>query len=443
MLGAMTRTACCAGIAAALMLVAQGAGAGARLPCGSVQVFSDAAVNVLVLPYRYEAPREFDAHSASSRLAALIQQESLFAMLKYGSIGATELVEERGRFCDVREALSAVAAGSGNGKLLPGHGLAVIWGRIYEDKSEVYIQSYIRFLRRDVREAFSVELAREGGPALRLVAPLPAQAVALAPRRLTQNDLKAIEKAAAAALVLRNEPRDSAPGRPMYDSPIEPLAYSVEAAQGDWMRVRSFFDPSKTGWVRARTDEEGWALRRFLPELGNLDGVAGYLRLRSSDRAGPVADPKRVYGWVRRAFEGYEKAVGKDAAPEAAGLARAMAGLLLWTQPVLAGDQGRAEAAKLFREALEFIPASPEARVLSAVTAPLSGEPRVLDKVALASLDRGLLAAAALDARNRAALENLERLYGYASESPSISPYGIEELRGRLAAVKAAQGGPR
>ena len=420
-------------LCAILLFTASGAWAGARLPCQDLRIFSKAAVNALVLPYRYEKPIAFDPRSAGSRLAALIQQETLFSMLKYGSVGATELVSENGRVCDVREVISRI----GREKMLtPGYGLAIIWGRIYEEQQQVFVQSYIRFLRRGEEETIQVDLSGPENQALQFSASLPAQAVAMVPRRLTHKDLAEIERRIADTLVIRKEPRDAAAGKRLYESASEPLTYGVMEAKGDWMRIQSYVT-GETGWVRARMDDQAWTLRSFLPELGYLEGVAAYLRLRAASHL-PLNDSKRVFGWMRRAFANYERAVGKDAAPEASGIAKSMMGIVQWTQPD-ATVGGREPAARLFHEAFEQMPDSSEARVLATITAPLLRPSRIIDKDAVADINRGLLGAIAVDPRNLSALTNLERLYEFAGRNTSLAPYQSEELRARLAVVKSAR----
>jgi hypothetical protein len=314
--------------------------------------------------------------------------------------------------------------------------VALIWGRIYEEKADLYVQSYIRFLRLGEAEAVDVTLPGTGDLSFR--ARLPAQASALTPRKVAVRDLEEIERRGRATLVLHPSP-GAGTGRPLAESPIEPLIYGVIAAQGDWMRIRSEIT-GREGWVRARLDDEAWALRRLMPELAYFDAVIGYLRLRTIEQTPLASAPQRVFGWVARAFNAYEEAVGRDAAPDAAGLAKSMMGLLLWTHPEIAeGGNGRVRAARMFAEAFERMPGSPEARMLAALTAPLLDDAPATGEKLVAGIDRGLLGALAIDPRNATALANLERLYGFAQRNPALSPYGPEQLKFRLDALKSAR----
>ena len=414
------------------------AAAGGRLPCPEARVFDSAAVNLLVLPYRYTGNRYGGPDSAAGRLAALIQQEALFSMLKFGSVGATELIDVGGDFCDPRRVAERVLVGGSPDKVRPGHGLIVMWGRIYEQGGELYVQSYLRFLRRDRPEQFDVAMPGSSyGPPLQLQAALPVQAVAFAPRRFTQADLDEVARSAQKALLLHDDKRK--PIGPLASSPNEPLAYGVTETSGDWMKVRSFIS-GRSGWVQARVETPAWSLRRFLPELAYLEGVAGYLRLRTADKVPLTTSPARQFAAVERGFADYEKSIGRDAAPEALALALQMKGVLLWTMPELrpSAAQARSDAARLFEDARAVLPESPGSRALAAVTsAYLKGEPAVT-KDSLERINEGLLDALAVNAGYAPALRNLEKVYAYSAAAPAASPYGNEELGRRLQIVRGA-----
>jgi len=438
-------------IAGLCALLSTTALAGGRLPCPEARVFEGAAVSLLVLPYRYTGGRFEEEAAAGSRLAALIQQESLFAMLKYGSVGATELVWKAGFDCTPPAVMNRVLGSSGPGKVRPGHALIVVWGRIYEEGDELYVQTYLRFLRRDRSESIDVTVPGTGVQPLVLTAGLPAQAVAFVPRRLTRKDLAEIEIRAREALVLREAPSFTSKSMgPLAPSPMEPLAYGVIDARDGWMLVRSFITGTQ-GWVPARWESPAWSLRRFMPELAYLDAVAGYLRLRAQDVAPPTSNPQAQFDAVRGGLAAYERAIGNDVAPEAAGLARAMTATLLWTvpglqlrdvseekQPQVAQRPPRRAAAQLFEDARKVLPESPGTRVLAAVTSPyLTAEP-LAGAPAFAKINEGLVDALAVGATFSAALNNLERLYTHLARVPGASPYGQPELTRRLEIVRGA-----
>jgi hypothetical protein len=254
----------------------------------------------------------------------------------------------------------------------------------------------------------------------------------MVPRKLTVADLSEIEKRAARALILHKDPGGGISEMGLSMSPNEPLAYGVVKAQGSWMLVRNDVTGAE-GWVEARMDSDAWALRRFLPELNYLEGVVGYLRLRTATKVPLATDADRIYGWMAARFADYARGVGQDAAVEATGLASAMLGVALWDQA-----PRRGEAAGLFQTAMRNMPGSSAARELAAVTSPLLREGVSLQGDNLKAVDRGLLDATALDPASASALANLQRLYEFAIATGALPAYSPEELKTRLAAVSEA-----
>jgi hypothetical protein len=222
----------------------------------------------------------------------------------------------------------------------------------------------------------------------------------------------------------------------------------VLRVQGDWMYVRSIIT-NQEGWMRARADADNWALRRLLPELGYLDAVAGYLRLRGPRQQPFKGDLKVLYGWVRGLFDGYERAVGRDAAQGPAALARVILGLAQWhTEGLGSAAERRHVASGLFDEATRLAPEVPDYRNFSAVATPYAAENSLqLTRAMAQRLDGTLLGVVALDASNRVALRNLERLYftmqtqdGQAGNDPV---YAAPELTQRLEIVRKSLEGTR
>ena len=110
-------------------------------PCSDPVVFGDAAVNALVLPWRAQAgPPALQA--ASRQMSALAHLQLLMAMLKFGSIGVVDLVAEPGQVCDVDQVLTRVSRyGVASGRLKAGQGVVVLWGRLFEQDGELFLQS--------------------------------------------------------------------------------------------------------------------------------------------------------------------------------------------------------------------------------------------------------------------------------------------------------------
>ncbi|MGH8628805.1 MAG: hypothetical protein ACREYC_27280, partial [Gammaproteobacteria bacterium] len=392
----------------------------------------------LILPYRYSDRRTTpNEETIGARLASLIQQEVLFSMLKYESIGATELVSYGGKLCDVNDVIRMVTDPDNQRSVPVGGGLAIIWGRIYEEGDSIFVQSYVRFVLVGVDNTITVSLSTKDKP-VELRATLPSQGVAMAPRRMTTKDFREIEARSARTLVLRDEPNEAVPSRTYPRGPHEPLTYWVVDHRGDWMRIKSQMT-GEEGWVRARFDDEPWSLRRLLPELAYLDGVIGYLRLETKVGS-QLRNGIRLRTWMETAFARYEREVGTDAAREAIALSRVLLGKIVWSQSYRLANPGAAKpGAELFREAWTLIPESSEARNLAAVTSQLLRTEYELTRESIAAINTGLLGAIAMDGRNLQALRNLENLYRYAMTQPELSTYTRPELEQRLTLLKEAQ----
>lgn len=420
--------------------LAAAAQAGSQLPCSEPRVFQGAAVNSFVLPFRYVGNQPTaELLRASRQISALVHFEILFGLLKHGAVGGTDLVAVPGLVCDVDTVIGQVTRGGGPGSLRPGQTLVLTWGRLFEQGDELYVQTYVRFLRqgsgRPEREALQVALAGDGTK-LDLVGNLPAQAITFPPRRITRQDLTRIADEFRAAMVVRPVKDMNVAGQSIDFAPERPFPYGVTRAEGDWMWIEPMAGGPK-GWVRARTGGDGqpgeWSLQRWLPELAYVDAVAGFMRLRAGAAFG-AAPRERTRAAIDGALQRYEQAVDADDAPAAYGLARAMQGFLDWG----ARPEQRTQAAQRFAEARKLMPEYAAARNLAAVTRPLlAGD--VLDGPVTARLVRELNGALALDPGDRTVLDNMERVYKVYTARRDWSPYDPEAVAQRLATVQATR----
>jgi hypothetical protein len=427
-------------------LAPRAASAGAARPCSEPAVFQGAAVNSFVLPYRYVGNRPTpELEQASRQIAALVHLELLFAMLKYGAIGGTDLLAEPGAVCDVDQVIARVSRGRGPGALLPGQTLVVVWGRLFEDGDQLYLQSYLRFLRQGEKGPVpeTISVAAGGGVALPLRAALPAQSLAFPPRRISKADLASVGAEFRKSMVVRPKPTLTVEGKSIDFGAERSFPYYVTKttrteSEGDWMWIEPMAD-GPAGWVRARTIDkpDEWSLQRWLPELAYVDAIHGFMRLRARDGEGLGGERLNNIGkWIDAGFVRFEGAVRAEEGPAAYGLARAVRGFATWQlRPDAAG---RAAAARLFAEARTFMPEYAAARNLAAVTRPLATELK-LDAQAIDKMHRDLVGAVALDPRDAFVLGNLDRLYRTMRAQPALSSLKPHELDQRMAVVQAAR----
>jgi hypothetical protein len=294
---------------AVLMIVmgalAPAARAGAPMvSCDHPFVFSNAKVNAVILPYTYSGEAERPLSVAAQKLSGLIYLNTLFSLLKFQSIGAVQLTAsepaERARCTDkvVLNKLIGKSPGA-QAQLRPGGGLVIIWGRLYEEGDDIYVQSYVRFLRRDVAE----EIQFKAGKQI-FRAALVSQAIAFPPRKLSIADLNHIAEEDKRSSGIRNVPDLNAPSRPLpvSTSPYDPpFGYSITEIRGDWMKVVPFEPEYPGGWVLGRFKDSEWSLTRKIPEIDYLEALTGYLMYRST----PTADAAAI----ARAFHNYDTLV--------------------------------------------------------------------------------------------------------------------------------------
>jgi hypothetical protein len=429
--------------------------AGSQLPCSEPRVFQGAAVNAFVLPFRYVGNQPTpELLQASRQISALVHFEILYGMLKYGAVGGTDLVAVPGRLCDVDEVVDRVTRGSGPGVMRPGQTLVLVWGRLYEEGEQLYLQSYLRFLRQGAsgpeRETLRVALAG-GSTALELRGGLPVQAIAFPPRRIGRADLARVAADFRTAMVVRPVKDMNAPGQSIDFVAERPFPYGITRAEGDWMWIQPMAG-GPAGWVRARQNEAAGAeressLQRWMPELAFVDAAAGFMRLRAGSGLAGAARERALAaidaGLARfeRAFEGHSE--GGEAGA-ALGLGRAMQGFARWDAgPGTAAAAARAQAAELFAQARSRMPEYAAARNLAAITRPLLRAPAeaapgpMLDARSLDRLARELTGALALDPADAQALENMDRVYRVYATRRDWSPFDSEELAARRAVIQA------
>lgn len=349
-------------VAATLALLpATRAEAGAvGVSCLHPLVFPDAAVNVVFLPYRYAGDSPAVTET-SVRLSALAQLDTLFSIVKYGSVGAVQLVvnapsDEAECTADVvARKLLGLQPGAAE-RLAPGHSAVLAWGRFYEVAGQTYVQTYVRIIARDVAiDAIDVTIADR-----RFKGHLSSTGFAFAPRLVTRAELDQIQQQAASALKVYDRPSTTSRATPMKVDSSAPIVYLVTKVQGDWMEIQAAAS-GPSGWVRGDTPIGEWSLRRKLPEFIFIEGIVGFLKARS--------EPGRADSAARRAaISALDKTLGtfneakiqiRSPAPLALAVGKQMLG---WLQlgPEAGADQlKRAETA--FFDAASLVPYSADA----------------------------------------------------------------------------------
>jgi hypothetical protein len=260
--------------------------------CDRPFVFTDAKVNAVILPYTYSGEAERPLSVAAQKLSGLIYLNTLFSLLKFKSIGVVQLTAsgpaERAQCTDTIVLNKLVGKSPGaRAQLRIGGGLVMIWGRLYEEGDDIYVQTYVRFLRRGVAEEIQFKAGEQT-----FRADLVSQAIAFPPRKLSITDLNHIAEEFKRSSGIRDVPDLHAPSRPLpvSMSPFDPpFGYSIAEIRGDWMKVVPFEPQYPGGWVLGKIESSEWSLDQKIPEISYVEGLTGYLTYRSTPTADAAA----------------------------------------------------------------------------------------------------------------------------------------------------------
>jgi hypothetical protein len=354
------------------VLPARAMAGASNVPCSAPFVFSNAAVNAVVLPYSLP-PALGSESAAGDKLGALVQLETILSIAKFGSIGVVQLTNDARGSCTPEAVLDKLTGKRPGARQImkAGNGLILIWGRIFQSGPDLFLQTYIRFVRPGIEESIELSVGDRT-----LTGALSTQAFACAPRKIALRDLEAIERQFAASRLLHAEPSSSSPTQPVSSAPF---SYWITDVRGDWVKVQSMSSPTASapfgGWMQARAPDAQWSLRRHMPELYFVEAVAGYLSARIPQT--PAAAAQRALQNAETALTRYLDAwgvnavLGSDAAAGGTPLAVAVPRQLAGFMALMRGrdtDTAVAEARTQFERAATLAPQSSAARNLVALT---------------------------------------------------------------------------
>ena len=420
----------------------------AFVPCEHPSVWPDAAVNAVIMPYRYIGTGRSPAAKTGAELTVLVQTQMLYSMLKYGGVGSTALATSEapgiGGECSAEKVWRKIlgqerkSLGQEQGardQLIKGHGVVMLWGYLYEEGDDIIVQTYARFARREVEDSLTLSLT-PGGDA-QLIGRLPAEGFAFGARHITRQTLHEITRAFGDAAVLRTAPSNSAApsSRVMLDS-SRPFGYRVLEASGEWMKIEST-DGKASGWIMARPPVAGRSLDEVLPELTLAEALVGYLRYRMAlDGSAPHRNSERIVGWTRRALEHFYRSGGSAESPAAAATARVIAGHLDILSASGANTPDAVKRANAeYAKAAELMPYSAPARNLHTMTTfygAVHGGPEKRGAGLVTTADE-FMRTLALDPHNRDLLRNMDQLSRQMNTAPADTL--LPGFRQRKAAV--------
>lgn len=268
-------------LAITLLLAPSPAKAIAQLSCWEPGVFGGAAVNVVLIPYTYTGAERWRPLSQAAENLSLLLQLDVLSAARYGSLGVIRLQGDAEE-CRPERVLGMLRRGevSGeHGQLRDGGGVAVLWGRFFEAKGTLYVQSYLDFFRYNADESIRLPLNTPAG-ALEFTVRLPAHRVAFRPRSVALSDLEDVNRFFAETSTLRQEPDPSAPLVQAEPFDVRDFVYGVRPAGEGWLELVPYGDVPG-GYVRLGGETSDF-LKRLLPELALVDAAIGYLTYRAA-----------------------------------------------------------------------------------------------------------------------------------------------------------------
>jgi hypothetical protein len=243
----------------------------------NAQLFADARVNVVVLPYEVGNGHQFN--DAGDALSMLVQMNTLRSILKFQSVGAIKLVAGPG---DPNAKPETVWR-----RLLPqvreSNGLLLVWGRLFEENATLYEQTFARFVSGKNAPAVDLKF-REN----MFHGELSASAVAFPPRMITREELARIAQLSERYARLRPEPDESLEGTAVLEglekcfgcaNQERASGFVITEVRGDWAKLVS--QHGENGWLKLDTGFGEGSLADKMPELHFFEGTSGALVVRA------------------------------------------------------------------------------------------------------------------------------------------------------------------
>lgn len=398
--------------------------------CGQPQVFPDARVNAIVLPYSNPDIRDPELERAASQLTLLLEETILFSALKYPSVAAVRMLPlgpVATADCQpgvIAQKILGQMPGAIQ-KLRPDGTAILLWGRIYREGNQIYLCSYARILRNGA----NLPLESSGGGHGIYYAALPADAIAFPARVITTDLLAQVATLYRNAATVHRDRDLNSPGTPLPTDPKLPMPYTVlEATPDGWMHVRSMHE-EVSGWIHANDAMRSPILAANLPELKFVDGAIGYLETAKSP------NPTAIAAAARPSLQAFAEAGTRDTTLATA-TAKSMLAILLARDAPGQGTQAYSYA----RDAVTLVPYNADARNLELVLRLERSSRDILQPSKWQVFADELAQAAALGPDKPYILDNLDKFYAAALATPGLADSAaksdIARRRGLIGALR-------
>jgi hypothetical protein len=361
--------------------------------------FKDAEVNVIILPYFQAGPSPRELNGLGSQLALLVKLETLYRAMAYDRWGIVLLAGPKEECDPDRIAHDLLLM-----DIHPGGRLIVVWGKLYQQDEDVYVQTFARFYRRPLPG----EKASQTGFAMRIADKKfqgrVSEEFGFPPEQLPIQTIQDIAESFSKAVFLYDAPDLNSKKTPLpldefrrCDHCAGAMAFTVEDQKEGWVRVRR--KTGEPGYLLARIPE-GITLGQRMPEVMFLQGVIGFLRYAGQGGL----QPSQAIKPAEQALLEYVQRNESIQEPETKAAALQLNGILEF----LRGEKNPAER---FDDAYELVPYSADARNLAAMFRVYRDYNLPGKKLHPREVVNDFVAAAALDPENSMVLENLENFY--------------------------------
>lgn len=256
-----------------------------HINCKTPLMFTNAEINTVIQQFKYIDDKTRPLSTFANELSVLIQLDALCSQAKFSSVGTTQLDDNDGD-CDPDSTFDRLFA-----QCEPGHALIFVFGSIFEDGGDFYIQTNVQLKRKNADEVVSCRFPYGKDNSLQILCRLPMTKFGFPPRKITPSLIMQLSSIYKSRLVLREDPNESSPVRgTLYDQHAA-FSYIVDdiAANG-WLHIQPTSSATHlSGWIHSSLDNEALALRQVLPELTFIDGCAAYLKTRIEEARGKLS----------------------------------------------------------------------------------------------------------------------------------------------------------
>ena len=432
---------------------ATSAHAGALASCREPFAFVNADVNVVVLPYFQSGAAQRPLNGLGSQLALLLKLETLYRALSYDKWGVVLLTGTKEE-CDPARVTDKLVQ---QNMIHPGGRLIVVFGKVYQQDNDVYVQTFARALRRPAagQQTTPVDvIVPIGGKTFQ--GRVGASEFAFPPQQLSVQFIDSVAENFQRAIFVYSAPKLTASKQPLHLDDFRKCdvcpgaqAFVVLGRQGTWIHIRMQGRDNGDGYLLARPDSAS-SLDGRLPEVSFIHGLMGFMRYTGQPQ--PTVTAQGIQA-ATDALARYARRVQSETETETVAAAMQLGAVLDFVRARGASSSAAVAAiSQRFDDAYQLVPYNSDVRNTAGIFRLLVAYNSAGRAIHAQDIANDLTAAVALDPTNPLPLANLQSFYELlsvpqtASRLDAGSAIAAGEVQSQLAKVKAIRqrmAGPR